>query len=314
MVKGADWFLSGAERIGLAAGLSPFIVGVTIVAAGTSLPELISSLFALGQGATEIVAANAIGSNIANILLIIGISSLIGKKLIIDKDLINLDLPLLATTTGLFLAVAWDKSITRPEAIILVLAYVIYFLYTLFYKESSAITEDDLALESKKTEHALEKLDSTSQKQTITFKEIAFLILGALGLIFGAQYLIESVINLSAIWSIAPGVIAITAIAFGTSLPELLVSGLAAYRGKTEVAIGNVLGSNVFNLLLVVGIPGIIQPLTLDTQTFTLGLPFLIISTVLFIFAGISRKIHLWEGSLFLLIYILFIGKLFGFF
>lgn len=314
MLKGGDWFLNSSEKVGLVLGLSPFIIGVTIVATGTSLPELFSSLFAVSKGATEIVIANVIGSNIANILLVVGASTLIGRRLHIDKDLINLDLPLLATTTGLFIAVVWDRVVTFPEALILLVGHIIYFLYTIFYKEDSKLKTETLPLKEELEEiHALEKLKK-EKKLKLKVKDVILMILGAAGLIVGAQYLIESVIKLSAIWNIAPGVIAISAIALGTSLPELLVSALAARKGNAEVALGNIFGSNIFNMLVVVGIPALITDLQLDEKTFTIGLPFLIISTVLFIFSGISRKLHLWEGGFYLLIYILFIGKLFGIF
>lgn len=119
LIKGADYMLEGAERVGLVLGLSPFVVGVVIVGLGTSFPELISSFIAVAQGQTEIVAANAIGSNIANILLVIGISAILGKKLAISKELIDLDLPLLSISTFIFLAAAYDGSITRPESFFL---------------------------------------------------------------------------------------------------------------------------------------------------------------------------------------------------
>lgn len=315
MLRGGDWFLNSAEKIGLAIGLTPFVVGVTIVATGTSLPELISSIFAVTQGATDIVAGNAIGSNIANILLVVGSSTLIARKMIIDKDLIDLDLPLLATTTALFIGIAWDRLITFPEAIILLIGHIIYFLYTIFYKEESPLVEDDLLLKDENGGvTAIEKIDTPQKKVHLKMKDFGFLILGSAGLVFGSQYLVKSVISLSEIWGIATGVIAISAVAFGTSLPELLVSGMAAAKGKAEVALGNIFGSNVFNILVVVGIPALMKPLELDEKTFTVGLPFLIIATLLFIFSGISRKMHLWEGCFYLLIYVLFIVKLFGLF
>lgn len=316
MLKGADWFLNSAERIGLAIGLSPFIIGVTIIAAGTSLPELISSLFAVFQGAPDIVTGNAIGSNIANILLVIGVSGIIGKKLVIDKDLIDLDLPLLAAGTVLFLVMALDGVITFPEAIILLVGAVVYILYTLVYQEKQPLTVEKVMLkESSEPEHALEPIhENKNMRPNFTIKDVGLLVLGIAGLVLGSKYLIESVIQLSTIWDIATGVIAISAIAFGTSLPELLVSGMAAWRGNAEVAVGNIFGSNAFNLLVVIGIPALFTNLNLDEKTFTIGLPFLVLATLLFVITGISRKIHRWESAFFMLIYVVFIAKLFGLF
>ncbi len=135
LVKGADWLLQSAEKIGLALGISPFIIGVTIVGLGTSFPELVSAMMAVFRGVTEIVPASAVGSNIANILLVIGISAVVGKRLLIHKSLIDLDLPLLAISTVLFLGIAWDKQITFIEALLLLLAYSIYLLYSFLYRE-----------------------------------------------------------------------------------------------------------------------------------------------------------------------------------
>lgn len=134
LVKGADWLLDSAEKIGLAAGLSPFIIGVTIVGLGTSFPELVSGLFAVADGATEIVAANAIGSNLANILLIVGIAAIVGRRLVVTKNLIDLDLPLLAISTVLIIGVLWDKQIVVGEAVLLLIAYGVYFVYTLLHQ------------------------------------------------------------------------------------------------------------------------------------------------------------------------------------
>ncbi len=141
LVKGADWLIASAEKIGLAAGLSPFVVGVTIVGLGTSFSELISSLVAVFKGVDEVVASNAIGSNIANILLIVGVAAVIGKKLIVTKSLIDLDLPLLAIGTVLLLGIVWDREITLGESILMVVTYGVYLLYTIFHKDTEESEE-----------------------------------------------------------------------------------------------------------------------------------------------------------------------------
>ena len=136
MVKSSDWLLEKAEKIGLALGISPFIVGVTIVAAGTSFPELISSLMAVWQKAEEIVVANAIGSNVANILLVVGLSVVVGKKLTLTKNLIDLDLPLLAISTALAVFIFIDQKVNFTEGFILVGAYIVYLFYTMQDRET----------------------------------------------------------------------------------------------------------------------------------------------------------------------------------
>ncbi len=300
LVKGADWLLESAENIGLAFGLSPFIVGVVIVGLGTSFPELVSSLAAVLKNASEIVVANAVGSNIANILLVVGISAVAGKRLTVTKNLIDLDLPLLAISTALFLGAAWDRQITFAESILLLSLFVIYLLYTMFYGDK----EDDKneASEGKRAK----------SKPKITRRDVAFLAIGVAGLVLGAKYLIDSVIKLSEIWNIGTGVIALAGVALGTSLPELIVSVKAARQGKPEVALGNIFGSNVFNIVLVIGLPGLFGTLVLDEKTFALGVPVMLAATALFVISGISKRIHIYEGMMYLVIYVFFIGKLFG--
>lgn len=298
LVKSADWFLNSAEKIGLSMGLSPFIVGVTIVGVGTSLPELTSSFAAVMNQVPEIVVANAVGSNIANILLVIGISTVIGKRLKADKSLIDLDLPLLAAGTGLFFLVAYDGFVTLIESIILIVAYAIYLLYTLSQRDN---------------DHSVKAKDIVAQPKIMPVDHI-LLLAGFVGLILGSRFLIDSVIGISELMNVLPGVIAISAVALGTSLPELLVSGKAALRGKSSIVLGNILGSNIFNILMVVGVPGLFVTLPVDERTLGVGMVTMLLATVLFVFSGISEKIHRWEGMFFLLLYVVFIGKLFALF
>jgi len=292
LVKGADWLLESAEKIGLAVGLSSFIVGVVIVGLGTSLPELFSGLMALFRGVNEIVAANAIGSNIANILLVVGVAAIISKKLTVTKDLIDLDLPLLTISTVIFVIAAWDRQISLRESILLLVVYLIYLGYTFMSRE------DD---------------DGKTKRPKLKTVDFVWLIAGIIGLVVGAKYLIDSVIKISEMLSLAPGVVSLVAVAFGTSLPELLVSVKAALNNKPEVAIGNIFGSNIFNILVVIGIPGLFSRLQLDEKTFAIGLPVMAVTTLIFVISGISKRIHMWEGAMYLVVYLFFIGKLFGF-
>lgn len=317
LVKGADWLLESAEKIGLAIGLSPFIIGVTIVGVGTSFPELISSLVAVFQGVTEIVPANAIGSNIANILLVIGITAVVGRRLAISKSLIDLDLPLLAISTLLVAGIVWDGKIVLAESILLLITYGIYFLYTMLHKgDGENIDEEGTTSSPSRSEQRGRIVNTKDGQQTerpkLIAKDFFFLALGFIGLAIGAKYLIDSVIQLSELLAIGAGVITLAAVAFGTSVPELLVSVKAAWQKKSEVALGNIFGSNVFNLLVVIGIPGLFKTLQLDEKTLSLGVPVLLAATFLFIISGISRRIHIWEGAMYLVLYVLFIGKLFG--
>jgi len=321
LVKSADWLVESSEKIGLALKISPFIIGVTIVSIGTSFPELASSIAAVLKGASEIVSANVIGSNIANILLVIGLSAVAARSLFIKRSLIDLDAPLLAATTGLFIFIVWDRKIVFGEGILLLLAFAVYFLYTVFQRKEEVISPElveilpegtKIKVLPSRVERRREKIKERPAK--LEPKTFLFLILGIVGLIIGANYTIESVLKISELLKISAGLIAITGVAVGTSLPELVVSVRAAIKKKYEIALGNVFGSNVFNILIVAGIPALIRPLAVDNLTFSVGLPFLILATFLFVISGISRRIYIWEGAMYILIYILFIIKLLNLF
>jgi len=334
LVKSADWLIESSEKIAISLKISPFIIGVTIIAIGTSFPELASAITAVLKGAGEIVTANVIGANITNILLVTGLSAVFARTLIVRRSLIDLDAPLLATTTVLFIFIMWDRKIVFGEGILLLLAFVIYLLYTIFQRREVFITPE-LAevlpggakiqiLPSRAERRRLHTLPPPSRQggpleikekpSKLNFKVFLFLILGMAGLVVGANYAIESIVKISGLLKISTALIAITVMSWGTTLPELLVSVRAALKKKYEICLGNIFGSNVFNVLVVVGIPALIKPLAVADLTFSIGLPFLVVATLFFIISGISRRIHIWEGAMYLLIYILFIVKLCGIF
>jgi len=318
LVKSADWFVESAEKIGISLKISPFIIGVTIVAIGTSFPELASSLAAVFKESSEIVAANVIGSNIANILLIVGFSAVVARRLQVRRSLIDIDLPLLASTTVLFGFILWDGRVVWQEGTLLLLAFLVYLFYTVRQRsEQPAKPLPEEAVPEKIVEVLPSRVERRKIKKPVerlNFQVFFFLTLGIMGLALGANYLIDSVLKLAEIFKIGVSVIAILGVAVGTSLPELVVSVRAAAQKKYEIALGNIFGSNVFNILIVMGLPGLIKPLVVDEITFKIGFPFMVIATLLLVISGITRRISIWEGSMFLLIYILFVVKLFGLF
>ncbi len=316
LIKGADWLLISAERIGLRFGLSPFIIGVTIVGIGTGLPEMVSGVVAVISGVQELPVANAVGSNVANILLVIGVLTIWSRRIEVKKNLIDLDLPLLAVTTILFLFTALEGEITVAESLLLLVVYGVYLGYTI--TERKRVDEEEV-IESLPEEVMKSprwwqfwRHHGEVQRPKLQAVDWVRLVVGIVGLALGARYVVTSVVELSALLDIGAGVIALAAIAFGTSLPEIIVSLKAANHGKPEVALGNIIGSSVFNLLMVVGVAGLFGNLLVDATTLSVGLPFMVAATALFIISGISRRMHVWEGSMYLLLYGLFIGKIFG--
>jgi cation:H+ antiporter len=314
LVKGADWLLTSAERIGLKIGLSPFIIGITIVGIGTSLPELLSGIVATSRGLSTISAATAVGSNVSNILFVIGLLAVFSRRIQVEEDLIDLDLPLLAISTVLFGVAAYDSLISLGEGLVLLTGFGVYLGYTATNRTKKDVQEAEETVEKEVADKVLSprhrwwKPPIKRYLVHIDWKDTVRLILGVTALAVGSNFVIEATAQLGVIFAIPTGVIALLAVAFGTSLPEAVVSFKAILVGKSDVALGNILGSCVFNLLLVVGVSTMFGEVRLDEQTFTIALPMLALGTFIFVVSGISRRIHGWEGALYLLLYLLFIS------
>lgn len=303
LIKSADYFTEYSEKIGLLLGMSSFIVGATIVAIGTSLPELVSSLFALNAGTSEFVVDNIVGSNIANAMLILGIAAVVAKKgLKLTTSLIDVDLPFFFMSMAVFGYFALDGIISTVEGIALLIFFGIFVIYNI--KSESEIKDTD------EMEELTDTYDGGKKKDIIKYVGIIVLSIGVLSI--SAKYLIDSILNLSELLKISSSTLTITVVAFGTSLPEILTSIAAVKRGNHGMAIGNVLGSNTFNLLLIGGIPALITPLAIAPATFAIGLPFLVIATFVAIFVMLDNKIRPWEGVAMLFFYLVFIAKIIG--
>ena len=303
LIKSADYFTEYAEKIGLIFGMSSFIIGATIVAIGTSLPELVSSLFALQAGETSFVIDNIIGSNIANALLILGIGGVVAKTLVARTSLIDVELPFFFMSMSAFVYFVMDKVISHSEGIALLGLLVIFIIYQIRQKPDLEDVEEMQDIEDNYR-------DGKSKKDIIKYGGIV--LVSVVVLAFSAKYLIDSILTLSELLKISSSTLTITVVAFGTSLPEILTSVSAIKRGNHGMAIGNVLGSNTFNLLLIAGLPALFTPLTIDPQTLMIGLPFLVISTFIAIFVLFDNKIRPWEGVAMLFFYGIFIAKIVG--
>ena len=308
MIGGAELFLKNAERIGLQLGFSSFAIGVLIVGFGTSLPELTSSLLAVLAGEPSIVVANAIGSNIANILVIGGVLAFLGRSLTIDRDLLNAELPFFVISTALFVVSVRDGIISTPEAVLLVGTLCIYLYYLFSEEYSSGIVVDAVTEEMQHERHNFFHY----LRHYSALQPYVLLIVGLAGLILGAKYVVDTIITGATLLEIPTDVITITALALGTSLPELVVSIKSLRLNKLSLAIGNIFGSNAFNILVAVGIPGLFTTLPLDTATLTIGYPVLLASSVILLVVGLARKLYRWEGLMFFLLYIFFMMQIFA--
>jgi cation:H+ antiporter len=236
-----------------------------------------------------------VGSNITNILLIGGVLALLGGPIMISTNLLKTELPLFAIATVHFLASVYDGVVDRIEALLLVgtlTAYIWYLLST-----------------SKRTE-----LDQDVEKRMrLQIKSLVFIALGLAAVLVGAHYTVESAVALATGFAVPIGLVSIAAIAIGTSLPELFVSIQAVRNNETDLAIGNIFGSNAFNILLVVGIPGLITPLIADEVVMQLGLGIMLAASVILFVTGLARQIQKWEGIMMLLFFVFFLVKLIAF-
>jgi len=303
LIKASGYLIDSSEVIGKALRLPAFIIGVTLVAIGTSLPELASSIFAVFSGASEIVISNVIGSNIANIFLILGITAIFAKKINVLHEIIHVDLPVLVGSAFFLVIAAWDGILTFFETSLFLAGLIIYLLYTVTTQQEEK--KEDIIIKKKiKKELRKKKFDT---KVLVVFLTSLFFIF------IGAKYVVDSVIELSGILNIGVEIIAVTAIALGTSLPELAVSLSAIKTKKSEIAVGNILGSSIFNIFGVLGISGLFGSLVVPEIMITFGLPMILIATLMFFFIAQDKEITRWEGWLLLLFYVFFIVKIIGF-
>lgn len=291
VVKSAGWFIDAASDFARKAGVSDWLIGISLVSIGTSLPELATSIFSILKDEVALVADNIVGSNVANIFLIIGISAIVAGKLVVKRDLIDLDLPLLALTQTFFLFALWDKTITPVEGFLSLALYGVYVHYSIHIHNEA----HEKAVGIRKS------------YPTLIGKIVISLVL----LLVGANYTVKGLLETASAFGINSSLLAVTALAVGTSLPELTVSVMAAMRKRYELSIGNIIGSNVFNSAGIIGILSLLRPLPVSAPSFSVGIPFLIAATFLLILSSISRKIHKWEGMMYLVLYALFVAQLF---
>ncbi len=295
LVRGADLFVEGAKKIGAAFGMSAFAIGVLIVGFGTSFPELASSVAAVLQNSPELVVANAVGSNITNILLVVGVIVFMGGKIIIKRDLIKTELPIFFIASAHFILMIQDGVVDRVEALLLVGTFAAYIWYLLAEAEE---------------EDRVEIVEEFQKDPQLSLNAVVFLILGLLAVVVGAHYSIQMVVNIGTLLKVPVELISIFAIALGTSLPELFVAIKSVRAGHGEMAIGSIFGSNAFNILMVVGLPGLYVALPATEVVLSVGLPIFIAASVIFFVNGLAKQIMRWEGMMLLLFFAFFLVKL----
>ena len=289
---GADWLVQGAVTLALHLGLSPLIVGLTVVALGTSVPEaLVSVQAALGhQGG--IALGNVIGSNILNIALILGLSAFF-NPLKVDSHLVKADVPLLAGATFMLVVLLEDFHISRMEGAFLLLCIVGYVAGNIMTVKRTPPEENKI-----------EGVEVPEDHSKNLWRDISFLFIGLIALAFGSNFLVTGAVDLARIWGLSEALIGLTIVSIGTGTPEMATALMAAYRKRADLAIGNAVGSNLFNIMFVLGIAALVAPLdgkgisSIDLYVM-LGVTILLLPTV-----WTGRILDRKEGFLFLAIYV----------
>ncbi|MFT4778497.1 MAG: cation:H+ antiporter [Flavobacteriales bacterium] len=298
LVAAGELLVRGAAGLALKANISPMMVGLTVVSIGTSAPELFASVRAALEGNPGLAVGNVIGSNIANISLVLGITALI-NPIGVSKSLLKFDAPLMVLASLIFIFFAWDLELSFREGAILV-GLLFAFIGSLIYRSRKEKKQQD-ALES--------DVEDLVEYQSKGYPFLILLIIaGCIGLYFGSEWFISGARNIASNLGVSDYIIGVTVVAFGTSIPELVASSIAALRNQGDLSIGNLVGSNIFNILSVIGITSMVSPLPVDAGIIGFDIWWML-GIALLIFPIMRSKyiVSRWQGALLVIIYLAYI-------
>lgn len=284
LVKGADWFVDGAAGIAAKFGIPQLVIGLTIVAMGTSAPEAAVSITAALKGNADITIGNIVGSNILNILIILGISACI-TTLSVAKSTVKIEIPFMIAVTFLLLGLGWNGSINFVEGIILWAVFIVYLIYLFFMAKNNPEEVDE------------------EDKSSSWWQLLLFTVVGLVLIVWGSDVTVDAATSIARIIGLSERFIGLTIVALGTSLPELVTSVVAATKGKADIAIGNIVGSNIFNILFVVGITALIVPVPFASSFLVDALAATLAAVVLWLCLVRNRKLVRPHGIIMLAIY-----------
>ena len=296
LIKGADILVDGSSAIAKKLRISEIVIGLTIVSIGTSMPELFVSTSSALQGSSDISIGNVIGSNICNLLLILGLSSII-HPVKFQKETKNIENPMLIIFSIIFLIMCnINQDINRIEGFILLILFAVFLIYTIIMGKKSQNEE-------------IIKISLEDSKKISILKNGCFIILGIIGLKIGGDLVVDNAKLIAQALNISEKIIGLTIVAIGTSLPELVTSVTAAIKGDSDIAIGNIVGSNIFNMLLIIGISALIAPITYNIA-YNFDIIILFIAMILMlIFPFIKPKDEMSRGNGFIytMLYIIYL-------
>lgn len=271
---GAEWLVRGSARLASSLGVSPIVVGLTVVSMGTSAPELMISVVASLGGSPDLAIGNVMGSNLANVGLVLGISAIV-RPLHVSPRVVTTEVPVMIAITALVLPLIWDLHLGRIEGLVLV---------TMLFAYLAHVVRTSKAEDTEATDGFGDSTDkAVSLSPRAIARDVIFILLGVAGLVLGALAIRESALVLAEAMGISELVIGVTLVAIGTSLPELATCAVAAWRRQADIAVGNILGSNVFNLAGVLGVTALIAPLEINPHVLRFEFPAMLFITVLMV-------------------------------
>lgn len=300
LIKGADVFVEGASSIAKKFNVPPMLIGLTIVAMGTSAPEAAVSITSSIAGQNDMSIANVVGSNFFNILMVLGVSALI-SKLPVEKDTIKKDTPFLILVSFLLLILGLNGKLDRLDGVIFLAVFALF----LFNMIKTSIGNNTISNDSPSGELAI-AIETETQKPISMPKTIILCILGAIGIVIGGDLVVDSATKIATSFGMSDNLVGLTIVACGTSLPEFVTSIIAVKKGETEIAIGNVIGSNLFNILLVLGLAALINPMTLSSVALVDILFMTVITILLYVFMKKENSLVKSHGILFIVLYALY--------
>ncbi|RDY23543.1 sodium:calcium antiporter [Romboutsia maritimum] len=321
LVKGADYFVDGASTIAKVLKIPPLIIGLTIVAFGTSAPEAAVSFTASLKGQNGMAMGNVIGSNIFNLLMVVGMSGFI-KTLSVDKSILSKELPFLLLTSLLIFVLTGDiffqenavNMLTRADGIVLLMFFAI-FMYSLLNsalnsRNKSSLEESSISADVSHMDCSSDTLSEGLLKQPSLTKPAIISLGGMIAIIIGGKMVVDCASAIASTFGVSDQLIGLTIVSIGTSLPEFVTSIIAATKGESDIALGNVIGSNMFNILFILGISAIISPLTINSKLFIDTIIMIISTALVYIFGYRKRDVNKLESCILILLYIAYIAYL----
>lgn len=302
LIKGADFLVSGSSKIAKKFHIPEIIIGLTIVSIGTSMPELFVSITSAVDGYSDMALGNVIGSNICNLLLILGLSSVI-RPIKFQKETRLIELPMSLVLTIIFWLICFTgNKITRLEAVILLVLFLGFIIYTIYMGLRGEQGEKKTASEIKE-----------EKSKYFMIKNIALVIIGIIALKYGGDFVVDNSVEIAKIFNIGDAIISLTILAIGTSLPELVTSLTAAIKGNSDIAIGNIIGSNIFNMLMIIGVSASIKPIIFN-PSYNVQMIILLVAIIflaLFPFIKPKNEMSRDNGIVYVVMYFAYMALLF---